>query len=83
LFERDDFAEVLEPFQFRSSGASLKTPVKPSPRSEPMITASTPALPPSPGLTLNRNQVTWVVVAIVIALGAVFAGGYFLGSAIR
>jgi hypothetical protein len=83
LFERDDFAEVLEPFQFRSSGASLKAPVKPSPHSEPMIAPSNPALPPSPGLTLNHNQVTWAVVAIVIALGAVFAGGYLLGSAIR
>jgi hypothetical protein len=83
LFEREDFAEVLEPFQFRSSGASLKAPVKPSPHSEPMIAPSNPALPPSPGLMLNRNQVTWAVVAIVIALGAVFAGGYLLGSAIR
>jgi hypothetical protein len=85
LFERDDFAEVLEPFQFRSSSASLKAPARPSPRSEP--TVSTPSLVPSPapplaaGLTLTRKQATWAAVVIVIALGIAFAGGYFLGSA--
>jgi hypothetical protein len=85
LFERDDFAEVLEPFQFRSSGASLKAPVKPSPQSEPRATVSpapSPA-PASPGLSLTRKQVTWAAVVIVIALGVAFAGGFYLCSALH
>jgi hypothetical protein len=86
LFERDDFEQILEPFQFRSSPAAVANPPAPSPvrRERPSSGGLSPAPPPVPaGLVLSRKQVTLASVAIVVALGVAFAIGLWVGIALR
>jgi hypothetical protein len=87
LFERDDFGDVLEPFQFRSSPAAVANSPAPSSsvRTERPSFPTLPTAPPvtDPGLVLNRKQVTLASVLIVLGLGLSFAIGLWVGLSLR
>jgi hypothetical protein len=87
LFERDDFGDVLEPFQYHTSPAAVANPpaASPSVRKE---RPSFPTLPTTPLVTdpvfaLNRRQATMVSVLLVLALGLAFAIGLWIGLSLR
>jgi hypothetical protein len=87
LFERDDFGDVLEPFQYQSSPAAVANPPAQSP-SVRKERPSFPTLPTTPALTdpvfaLNRKQATMASVLIVLALGLAFAIGLWVGLSLR
>jgi hypothetical protein len=86
LFERDDFGEVLEPFQYHSSPAAVAIPSPSSSARKGRSAGPTdfPSLPnPDLGLVLSRKHVTLASVLIVLGLGLAFAVGLWVGLSLR
>lgn len=71
LFERDDFARLLEP-----AVTEAKTEPKPEPPpADPVV----PAVP-ADGILILRSTATMLVMAVVALLGLAFAAGFLVGS---
>lgn len=68
LFEREDFAEMLE----KDAEAKDEDPL-PLPKEAPPTT-------PTDGFMVTRGTATMVMVAVVVLLGLAFAAGFLVGS---
>src|SRR5262249_12054698 len=86
LFERDDFGEVLEPFQYHSSPAAVAIPSSSSSarKGRQLDTSDFAPLPnPDVALVLTRKHVTLASVLIVLGLGLAFAVGLWVGLSLH
>jgi hypothetical protein len=69
LFEREDFAELLEQEAEGSDDEPLPLPKGPA-----------PSTPPADGLFVTRSTATMVMAAVLVLLGLAFAAGFLVGS---
>lgn len=90
LFERNDFADLLQGFRENSPSAvavepSVTTPPPPTPSPATDFAELPATIGPAqpPGVLLTRGRLTVLGVLVALGIGLAFAGGLWLGLAMH